>query len=506
MSERQSRNTMSGGGGERQARNTLGGEQTMTFGGTGFVDLDLDNPQSIKVTDPETISKLHNELLTGAYVFVKSGIVFELNNPSLHQACDRLAKIANFVFAYLDGASIHFLSDGVYINRTLLKVQGSRFEQGEYLTQVFKAFNVGSISLQGPTGRDDWLDFMRMFHKVVRGETKNSDLTQLRLPNILLQPPEDTGDSDKELNVTDRFRTLRGYSVAVITMRHVIHQLQSHGRLRLVSLKRALLELITVSQDCPDILAAVANLKRHKTDLPHHLINTACFTIIMAKDLGVNRRNALELVVQAALHDVGRALLPEPPKEHDVAEEERRRAQETIGQVARTDWNLAVFDRMSMRVAVANEVRFWVEKDHWVNEDYPFEVTSPARLVAVAHAYDLLTTPTKHRPALLPDEALQLIWGEAGRRYDVAAARVLINVLGVYPIGSVVQLSNGQTAIVVEAPRSGDPTKPRVKVIKDAKGNLIDGAMIDLAKSQTRIGKCVDAEETHTNIPAFLLG
>jgi HD-GYP domain-containing protein (c-di-GMP phosphodiesterase class II) len=297
---------------------------------------------------------------------------------------------------------------------------------------------------------------------------------------------------------------LRGYSVAVISLRQAISQLQQTNDLRLATLKRALLELAAVSEDCRDMLVALLHLKRHKVDLAHHLINTASLVLIMAKDLGVSRKEILELVMQAALHDVGKCLCPESSREADMVLEERRRAQETIGQVART---VAEFERTAMRVAVANEIRMWVDTKKPVNEGYPFKLTAPSKIIAVAHAYDLLTTPTRHRPALLPDEALQLIYAEAGSRYDEGAARVLINVLGVYPVGSLVRLSNGQTAIVVEAPVDGDPTKPRVKVIKDMQGKAIDGAFLDLRKAQgTKILKCIDAEENKVNIPAFLLG
>ncbi len=484
---------------DRQPRDSL------TMYGTMSQEIDLSNVAAFKAEDPAAIMRLYSEYLTAAFVFIKSGMVFEINNPTLHQACDRLSKVANFIFQQLEGnASIHFLSDGVYVNRNLLKVQGTRFEQGEYLTQIFNSLGVGSMSLQGVTSREDWLDLIRQFHKLVRGESLHTDLTALRLPNIVLHAPENSEGGDAAVAVTDRFRTLRGYSVAVISLRQSINQLQHVGELRLVSLKRSLLELAAVSEDCRDMLVGLLNLKRHKVDLGHHLINTAALVMIMCKDLGVSRKETLELVMQAALHDIGRCLLPESTGQYDVIIEERRRAQETIGQVARS---LAIFERTAMRVAVANEVRMWVDRKKEVNEGYQFDLTAPSRIIAVAHAYDLLTTPTKHRGALLPDEALQVIYAEAGSRYDEAAARVLVNVLGVFPVGSVVQLSNGQTAIVVESPQGGDPTRPRVKVIKDVKGKVVDGGFVDLQKAQDKqIVKCLDAEENKVNIPAFLLG
>jgi len=466
--------------------------------------IDLSNLASFKSEDPAQVQRLNGEYLSAVFVYIKTGIIFEVNNPTMHHACDRLCQIANFMYTQLEGsAAIHFMTDGVYVNRSLLKVQGSRFEQCEYLTELFHALGVGSIHLLGETDRDDWLEFMSQFHRFMRGESAVKDLSTLKLQNIQLSAPENKDGEDNEVAVTDRFRTLRGYSVAVISCRVAIEKLKGSGELRLATMKRSLLELATVSEQCPDILIGMINLKRHKVGVPHHLMNTAVLVMLVAKELGINRKDRLELVMQAALHGVGRSLLPEEAKDHDPVIEERRRAQESIGQVART---LAMFNRTAMRVAVANEVRMWVDKKSDHNDAYDFDLTAPTRIIAVCRAYDLLTTPTKHRPALLPDEALQVIHREAGRRYDEAAARVLVNVLGVFPVGSVVGLNNGKTAIVVEAPTSGDPTRPRVKLIRDAVGKTIDGAIVDLSKSRdVKITGCVDAEEKQVNIPAFLL-
>jgi len=161
------------------------------------------------------------------------------------------------------------------------------------------------------------------------------------------------------------------------------------------------------------------------------------------------------------------------------------------------------------RVVVANEIRRWVAVEE-EREPYEFDLCAASRLIAVAHAYDLLTTPQPTRPALMPDEALRVIIAEAGRRYDEAAVRLLVNELGVYPVGSVVALSNGDSAVVVEAPHdAAGPERPKVKIIRDAQGAVFDGAILDLAGeagANLRILHCLDAEEEDVNPPAFLLG
>lgn len=68
---------------------------------------------------------------------------------------------------------------------------------------------------------------------------------------------------------------------------------------------------------------------------------------------------------------------------------------------------------------------------------------------------------------------------EAGTRFDPMIVRVLVNVMGLYPLGTVVVLDTGEVAVVYH--NSNDPRlfeKPWVKVVKDANGQLVKRTLI----------------------------
>jgi HD-GYP domain-containing protein (c-di-GMP phosphodiesterase class II) len=102
-----------------------------------------------------------------------------------------------------------------------------------------------------------------------------------------------------------------------------------------------------------------------------------------------------------------------------------------------------------------------------------------SRIVAVADAYDALTTHRPWRAGFSPDEALRMLSKEAGTRFDPMIVRVLVNVMGLYPLGTVVVLDTGEVAVVYH--NSNDPRlfeKPWVKVVKDAQGQLVKRTLI----------------------------
>lgn len=445
--------------------------------------------------DPLGQVKLYREYLAANYVLVKNSLIFELNNPALHQACARCAAVANIVRQIGDNAgSIAFLADGVYVNQNLLKISGGVFQQGEYLHAIWGELGVSEITAIAETSQADWLELSSYLKQAVVS-SKERPFEDVTLERINLRMVE-LGHSGGNVSVSDRVRALRAYSLAYIAVDDLIRRLAAGSKLRVIDIKRALQQLIDVAEGCPDLLLALIHMKRHKIDLAHHLVNTAVLVITAALEMKLSRRDRVELAMQAALHDLGSAFTPEGTDEDAAANEWVRRWVDSA----------TVHYRNLGRLVVANEIRLWVEPQPGQGNEYRWPVWSASRLIAVAHAYDQMTTARPGRPALLPDEATRILMAEAGRRYDPLAVKLLVNQVGVYPVGSTVALSDGRVAIVVEAPR-GQATTPVVKIVRELSGNVVDGALVNLALAPgLGILRCVEPEEHAINTPAFLLG
>lgn len=84
------------------------------------------------------------------------------------------------------------------------------------------------------------------------------------------------------------------------------------------------------------------------------------------------------------------------------------------------------------------------------------QISPLARIVAVANSYDNLCNPFNPAEALSPYEALALMFARMPQKFDPELLKLLIKTLGVYPPGSIVQLSDGRYGLVI----SVNPSKP----------------------------------------------
>jgi hypothetical protein len=104
-----------------------------------------------------------------------------------------------------------------------------------------------------------------------------------------------------------------------------------------------------------------------------------------------------------------------------------------------------------------------------------------ARLVALVDRYDDLCNPPPGSAPLTPHEALSLLYTQGRTRYDATLLAAFIHLMGVYPAGSAVQLSDDRYALVV-AVEPTRPLQPRV-LVHDPRTPVDEALLLDLGEA-----------------------
>jgi hypothetical protein len=124
-----------------------------------------------------------------------------------------------------------------------------------------------------------------------------------------------------------------------------------------------------------------------------------------------------------------------------------------------------------------------------------------ARIAGIVDSYDAMITTRPFREALSRHDALQRMYRERGRLYQDELIEEFMQSLGVYPVGSLVELSSGEVAIVM----GQNPTRrlrPSLMLLTDANKSLrshfepLDLMMADKARlpqSELRIMRGLQA-------------
>lgn len=194
-----------------------------------------------------------------------------------------------------------------------------------------------------------------------------------------------------------------------------------------------------------------------------HGINVTVVSLLLGQQIGLTKQELLDLGVGAMLHDIGKKSLPDRVRWLDaldprVPQHERQYYQDHV----------AMGTQLGRRMGLATGALEVIAQHHEHADGTGFprrlvghKQSSPARIVALVNRYDKLCNPAIAADALTPHEALATLYGQTKAKFDAAVFGAFIRMMGVYPPGSLVQLSDERLAMVMTV-NATRPLKPRV--------------------------------------------
>ncbi len=137
-----------------------------------------------------------------------------------------------------------------------------------------------------------------------------------------------------------------------------------------------------------------------------------------------------------------------------------------------------------------------------------------SKIAKICDFFDAVTTARPYRKKTATrEEATSWMLEKIGTEFDTILLKVFANMIGIYPIGSLVVLDTEEWGIVMETnPDIALMTSPKVKIIADKDGNKRDGKIIDLAEKnpktdrfKKKIVKTLDPIKYDINVSEYFL-
>jgi putative nucleotidyltransferase with HDIG domain len=223
-------------------------------------------------------------------------------------------------------------------------------------------------------------------------------------------------------------------------------------------------------------LIALTALKNYDNYTFTHMVNVSVLTMSQARTLGIDGAPLRELGLAALMHDIGKVRTPneilnKPDKLTD-AEFEVMRMHVVDG--------AEILRRTPEIPAMAPVIAF----EHHLRNDgtgYPFgakrrSLNLGTQLCGISDVYDAMRSQRAYQQAFPSDRILEVLRRNDGHQFDQNLVRRFTQLLGIYPPGNLVRLSDGAIAVVM-AVHAPDPFKPRVKVVVTSRGERLESPL-----------------------------
>ncbi len=179
-----------------------------------------------------------------------------------------------------------------------------------------------------------------------------------------------------------------------------------------------------------------------------HALNVAVLALMLAKTIDMSEQDARELGMAALFHDLGKT--------------EEYRTKVILDQHCEIGARMAQSAGLPQRVVnIILQHHECVDGSGTPGHLKSEQIDPLARLLAIVNVYDNLCNPSNTAQAMSPYEALAHMYNVDTKKYDAQLLQYFIRSLGVYPPGSIVQLSNGVYGIVMTA----NPTAPMLPFV-----------------------------------------
>ena len=193
-----------------------------------------------------------------------------------------------------------------------------------------------------------------------------------------------------------------------------------------------------------------------------HAMNVTIISLLMARAFGLSDDELMDVGVGALWHDVGKTSMPPHLQQHD----ERFDAGELQAYRDHVKHGVA----LGLRMGLAPGALQVLAQHHESADGSGFpqrlgldRMTPASRIVSLVNRYEDLCNPGNLARAITPHEALSRLFAQSRSKFDATMLNAFIRMMGVYPAGSIVQLTDDRYAMVVSV-NAARPLKPRVMV------------------------------------------
>jgi HD-GYP domain-containing protein (c-di-GMP phosphodiesterase class II) len=420
-------------------------------------------------------------LLLALYTALRSLKLYPVENATVQRALDDLDAASSALLEADPELEIRLAGDFIFVNATRLRLELDNYASFSHILTMLRTFEVGVLRVHRVVSRREWQGFLSILLSLAERpapepfEELSERMEQASITGLMLektQPvPETTDERAREV-------AKRTYSQGVAVAKEVVTGVRLGRATSVKKVKRAVQMIVDQVLNNETSLVGLTTLRDYDEYTFTHSVNVCIFAVALGKKLGFSKVQLYDLGMTALMHDIGKARIPidvlNKTSGLDDAEWRIMQAHPWFG--ALTLFNLRGYDEIPYRsILVAHEHHMKTDLTGYPRPIRPRALGLFSRIVAVADGFDAATTRRSYQTVPIePDEVLREMWENPRRGYDAVLVKALINLIGIYPVGTCVILDTLEVAVVAAMNTDGQQlNRPMVRLVLDADGGVV---------------------------------
>lgn len=401
---------------------------------------------------------------------VRTATVYPAAHPFLLASADQLiAKIGDMLLSrkevafYLVAGELFFETHSVPVDQGLAM-----------LMEQFTSRDVGGVIFKTGLSRDEIVRFANLMNKDaayfveqggVMSVITNENITHIVLQRVILVNKK-LGSEIKEA----KKKSGEVFRESIDTVREIVQSVHLEKAVNMRKVSSTVHSMVDDILENRDALLGLTNIKMYDEYTFAHSVNVAVLAISLGTYLSFDKPQIAALGIAGMMHDIGKVSVPleiinKPDKLTD-AEWEMVKRHPIEGALILSD--VPAMTRLAMVAAFEHhqhgDIRGYPRIDDKVQQ-HPF-----SQIVAIADSYDaIIAARVYYKVPTPPDQGVRIMLKKRGTAFNAVLVKAFVNMIGIFPIGTLLKLDTGEIGIVMHQTR--DLLRPRVLLLTKFDGS-----------------------------------
>jgi len=441
------------------------------------------------------IRRAGRQLIVSIYGAMRVIRLYPPENEAVRNALSDVARTAQELLDRENEVELRASNEFLFVNSTRLRLDLDNYASFSQILSVLRACGIGSVRVMDGTQPRDWLVFLSL---LLSQSKTGDDVTAFDVTEKLaaagvrvfeLGAPL-VAEDDTDFRQRAKEAAKRTYSQSVAVTKEVMNSVRMGASPNIKKIKRVVQTIVDQILNEETSLVGLTTIRDYDEYTFTHSVNVCIFSVALGRRLGMSKLQLYDLGLAALFHDIGKSRVPLAVlnKTDGLTDDDWR-------WLAAHPW-LGVLALFHMRGQQELPYRAMVVAyEHHMKTDltgYPKSVRPRlqsifSRIVAVADGFDAATTRRAYQTdPMSPAAVLAGMRDNPRRGMDPVVVKGFINLLGVFPVGTMVVLDTFELAVVhATNPNPAAISRPIVRIVSDDRGNvLFPGHLVDLTEQR----------------------
>ncbi len=481
-------------------------------------------PEEKPTLDHEHLpTKLGTDFITKFYRLLKGTTIYDRKNVNIDRLTQECLQVINSIIQSEGPLFLKIVRDNFFFNNIRIIVKADKYAMFKAFWQEMRKRWIGEMEFSAEVAGEHLKDFVYLLSGLEENNESNylyvkKQLEYRNIESIHVGKLEFFKDEDIYIDSEDQKRYSKEvYFKSIGLVKEVVESINQQKALNIRKAKRLMQNAVNAIMQDDSTLLGLANIKNYDEYTFNHSVNVAIYAIALGQRIGIPKKHLSHLGMAGLFHDMGKTRIPKEilNKTGKLSPEEwlMMRSHPVVG--AELIMRMKEWGELSTRMidgAFEHHLRY--DLTGYPRLTRKRKITLFGRIITISDFYDALVRPRVYnRFPYVSEKILGIMLERSGKDFDPAIVKVFINMIGIFPLGTLVLLNTNEMGIVTQIQEDTELIdRPRICLLYYSDGEYRKGKMVDLREMdeatrdfRRNIVKTLDPNEYNINVAEFLI-